>query len=297
MAIRLPPIPVRPPGPVRPPRLPPVAPPFSFDSGYSVHRPHSFMDLFPNTGGGGRTRQGVNDQEYDFIDQFYNGDLAGDLAGTRNALGLDLAGLRDRDRASSGALIGDYEHNLGHNRSEYLARAQAEIDREAHDQTAELSDIEKAERSGMDQAILEGDRSSRAAFAAKGAGPSSYASRLAIGLRSKAASDLSQKLAAVRMANRKALEDQRRSLNAGLSDRERADLGAVYGDRSALNSRLLGDERGDTRDMFSLGRDDQRFLLDRGTSFLGKRTPLLPRDSTNFFSRRGVFLGASPPRL
>lgn len=249
----------------------------------------------------------------DFVDSIYSGDLTGDLAASRNARKLALTNLvtnaRQQDQSlldstvsglgtaragyktSMDDLIGAHVSELAAGRTGYGAQIRAALAKSQADQDAELNDIIHAEDLGVTQSIAEGDRANKAMFAMTGAGPSSYAIRLGTGLRLKANADRAQRIAAIKRANRQANEERQLALDSNLSDRERADLNSVYGDRSNFLNTVSGQERSDLGFGFSgqssvndreaarlLGletdfanqdREDERFVLGQQQNYLG----------------------------
>lgn len=180
--------------------------------------------------------------------------LAGQKSTSQKNLDDASAALKtNRDDYSNriGDLLAAQDAALSGNRASYRSAMQALIDKDQADSDAGYHDAELAEKLGMDQAVASGDRSAKAMFAMKGGGPSSYADRLAIGIRAKANSDMAQRLAALKRSDRLRLADRRASLEAGLSDRERSDLGMSYGGKLNLNNRLSDLDRSDLGFKFS----------------------------------------------
>ncbi len=269
-----------------------------------------------------------DEQDYNFVDGYYNGDAADTLRMGRNrtratltdlihsSRGTDQALLdrtladlgtgRSSYRTSADSLIGTHEADLARARNGYLSRVQGHITQAEADQQAEYNDIQAAEDAAAAQSIADGVRANKAMFAQKGAGPSSYADRLGVGLRMRANTEKLQRLAAIKRANRMALEEQQRALDTNLSGMEHADLAAVYGDRSRFLDAANGQDRSDLgfgftgqsnindreasrllgleTDLGNEARTDARYINDAQANYLGKRQkmPGAPADPFNF---------------
>ena len=273
-------------------------------------------------GMGSRTPSIVADQEAQFQDAPWDGTLAKGLETGRttrknrladilktsttqsqNLLDTtlnDLAGGRNEYQTGVSSLISRLGSDLGAGREGFRARSQGQIDADRAARDSEFADFEQAERMGADQAIAQGTRANKALFAKAGSGASSYADRLAAGLRMGAETRLQQNLANRRAANRDAVRAQQLALDNSLFGAERNDLGQIFSGEARLLDTLASQERADEafqfgaqsdiydrdvsgqmgleNDDFNLGRADDRFVYGEKQRTLGRRD-YLPRSS------------------
>ncbi len=154
---------------------------------------------------------------------------------------------------ASGNLISGLEGRLGGVNRDFENRSAAEILEDERARRRLRSSYAKASRLGADMAIADGTRSAKAMFANRGGGGSSYADRLAIGLRMKAEADAAGRMSDLERDDHAAVTDARSRLRSTLFGANRGDLGTVFGERSRLAGNIFDARRANTGAVYGEG--------------------------------------------
>lgn len=157
----------------------------------------------------------------------------GSLDTFKNDLGSGL----DAYGTQAGGLIDQFASGLNNSISQYRTASDADLLADEDERRRLRAQALRANRLAVQSAINSGTRNAKAMFAARGGGGSSYADRLAIGIRANAETDAANRAAEMERNDAMAIRDARRRRDAALFDAGRSDLASIYGDRS----RLAGD--------------------------------------------------------
>lgn len=151
---------------------------------------------------------------------------------------------------TQGNLISGLEKRLGGVNSDFEMKSAAEILEDERARKRLRSSFAKASRLGADMAIADGTRSAKAMFAHRGGGGSSYANRLAIGLRMRSEADAAGRMSDLERDDHANIADSRSRLRSTLFGANRNDIGTVFGERSRLSGNMFDVRRGNAANVY-----------------------------------------------